>query len=86
MQGHHQDLQTEALVGRAVSPRTKQQGSTREEAGATIAVEEIGIEVEVKDTEAPLRLALPFGAQIAMGLLPSCLPAATPNATCATKR
>ena len=86
MQGHHQDLQTEALVGRAVSPKTKQQGDTREEAEATIAAEEIGTEVAVKDTVAPLRLAPPFGAQTATGSRPSCLPAAMPSATCATRR
>ena len=76
----------EKLGGRAVSPKTKQQGGTREEAEATIAAEEIGTEVAVKDTVAPLRLALPFGAQTATGSRPSCLPAAMPSATCATRR
>ena len=86
MPGYRQRMWTENLVGRAVSPKTKQQGGTREEAEATIAAEEIGTEVAVKDTVAPLRLALPFGAQTATGSRLSCLLAAMPSAICATRR
>ena len=86
MQGHHQDLQTEALVGRAVSPRTNRRKVTRTEVEGTAIVEEIGTGAAAKDIAAPLRPALLFGAQIVSGLRPSCPRAAMPNATFAIKR
>ena len=86
MQGHHQDLQTEALVGRAVSPRTNRRKVTRTEVEGTAGVEVIGIGAAAKDIAAPLRPALLFGAQIVSGLRPSCPRAAMPNATFAIKR
>ena len=86
MQGHQQDLQTEALVGRAVSPRTNRRKVTRTEVEGTAVVEVIGIGAAAKDIAAPLRPALLFGAQIVLGLRPSCPRAAMPNATFATRR
>ena len=82
----HKKMWMGNLVGRAVSPKTKQQGGIGAEAEATITAEEIGTGVAVKDTAAPLRLALPFDAQTASGSHPSCLLAATPSAICATRR
>ena len=85
MQGHHQDLQTEALVGRAVSPRTNRRRVTRTEVEGTAIVEEIGTGAAAKDTAAPLRPARLSGARIALELRPSCPRAVTPGATYATR-
>ena len=86
MPGYHQELQTEALVGRAVSPRTNRRRVTRTEVEGTAIVEEIGTGAAAKDIAAPLRPALLFGARTALGLRPSCPRAAMPNATFAIRR
>ena len=54
MPGYHQELQTEALVGRAVSPRTKRRRGTRAGVEGTVIMEGIGTGAAAKDTAARL--------------------------------